>query len=85
MFERASTAIAQADLLLSIGTSGVVGIDWRAGSGELGYGISPRYWGQGYFKEALRLALRHLFEEAGLHRLWVNTQCDNAASIKGGA
>ncbi len=66
-----------------IGTVGVVGIDWRTGSGELGYGISPLYWGQGYFKEALRLAIGHLFKEKGFHRLWAKTQWNNTASIKG--
>ncbi len=65
-----------------IGTFGVLDIDPRKGSSEIGYGISSRYWKQGYFKEALRMVLEHLFGEAGFHRVWAKTQDDNAASIR---
>ena len=65
-----------------IGTFGVLGIDTRKKCGEIGYGVSPDYWGQGYFKEALCMVLRYLFGEAGFHRVWAKTQDDNLASIE---
>ncbi|NQV83551.1 MAG: GNAT family N-acetyltransferase [Rhodospirillales bacterium] len=64
-----------------IGTFGVLDIDTRKGSCEIGYGVSPQYWGKGYFKEVLRMVLEYLFDEAGFHRVWAKTQDDNAASI----
>lgn len=65
-----------------IGTFGVLDIDFRKGTGEIGYGLSPLYWRKGYFQEALDLVLRHLFTHAGFHRVWAKTQHDNAASIR---
>lgn len=65
-----------------MGTFGVLDIDTRKGSGEIGYGLSPLYWGKCYFQEALGLVLRHLFGEADFHRVWAKTQDDNAASIR---
>ncbi|RZK98618.1 MAG: N-acetyltransferase, partial [Pedobacter sp.] len=35
-----------------IGTIGLVDIDERRGSAELGYGLSPDYWKNGFFSEA---------------------------------
>lgn len=64
-----------------IGTFGVLGIDRRTGSAEIGYGLSPRYWGRGLFGEALDLVLRHLFVDQGLHRIWAKTQATNTPSI----
>ena len=43
-----------------IGTFGLLDIDKRKGATEIGYGISPDYWGGGYFKEALLTVLRYL-------------------------
>lgn len=65
-----------------IGTFGVVNLDKKRSSAEIGYGLSPDYWGQGYFSEALMMVLRHLFTDLGFHRIWAKTQSDNVASIQ---
>ncbi len=65
-----------------VGTFGLLDIDWRKGSAEIGYGLSPKVWGQGFFTEALALVLGWAFGPGGFHRIWVKTQADNSASIK---
>lgn len=66
-----------------IGTFGVLDIDWRKGACEIGYGLSPAYWGQGLFAETMTLVLDHLFKAKEFHRVWAKTQSDNLPSIKG--
>jgi len=65
-----------------IGTFGLQNIDRRKGSAEIGYGISPDYWGHGYFSETLIMVLKYLFLKLGFHRVSAITQVDNIASIK---
>jgi ribosomal-protein-alanine N-acetyltransferase len=65
-----------------IGTVGVLSIDWRRMNGEIGYGLSPDYWGQGYANEALTLLLSFLFSDLNLHRISATTRSDHAQSIK---
>ncbi len=65
-----------------IGTFGLLDIDWRKGSAELGYGLSPRYWGQGLFAEALGLVVDWAFGRGEFHRLWAKTQADNEGSLR---
>ena len=65
-----------------IGTFGLLNVDRRKGNAELGYGISPDYWGQGYFHETLIMVLKYLFLQLGFHRVSAITQADNIASIK---
>jgi ribosomal-protein-alanine N-acetyltransferase len=66
-----------------IGTFGVFDIDTRKGSAEIGYGLSPKYWGQGLFKESLSLVLDYLFYEKKFSRICAKTQTSNQASIHG--
>lgn len=65
-----------------IGTIGLHHIDWRKQSGEVGYGISPAYWGRGYFAETLRMVLAHAFGELGFHRVAATTPRENDASVR---
>ncbi len=65
-----------------IGSIGVHDIDWRKKSGEISYGLSPAYWGQGLFGETLQLILKYLFDECDFHRVCATTREDNAPSIK---
>lgn len=65
-----------------IGTFGLLDIDVRKGSAEIGYGISPDYWGKGLFKEALMVVLRYLFVDLQYHRVWAKTQSNNIPSIQ---
>lgn len=65
-----------------IGTFGLLGWDKNRNSVEIGYGLSPHYWGQGYFQEILYTVLCFCFSELSLHRIWAKTQADNIPSIK---
>ena len=65
-----------------IGTFGLLNIDRRRGSAEIGYGISFEYWRHGYFHDTLMLVLKHLFLQLGFHRVSAITQVDNLVSIK---
>ena len=66
-----------------IGTFGAVKIDERRKSAELKFGISPKYWNQGYFSEAMELVLKNLFQKLDFHRIVVLTHVDNIGTIKG--
>jgi len=66
-----------------IGTFGVLNIDENKKSAEIGYGISPNYWGEGYFSEILKVVLDYLIHNLKFHRIWAKTQSNNIASIKG--
>lgn len=65
-----------------IGTFGVLDIDIKKGSAEIGYGLSPEYWGKGYFNEALILVLTYVFKKLQFHRIWAKTQSNNIPSIR---
>lgn len=49
---------------------------------ELGYEISPHFWGQGYATEAARRLLNYGFETMKLHRLWASCLAKNTASVR---
>jgi ribosomal-protein-alanine N-acetyltransferase len=66
-----------------IGTFGLIDIDGRKGLTEIGYGISPDFWGKGYFNEALTMVLKYLFNKLNFHKVWAKTQANNIPSIKG--
>lgn len=65
-----------------IGTIGLVDIDMRKGSAELGYGLSALHWGKGFFTEALNLVVDYFFTLPGAHRLFIKTAHKNINSIK---
>ena len=50
-------------------------------SAYLGYYTGEPYAGRGYMTEAIRLLLRHAFEDLKLHRVEANIQPGNLASI----
>jgi [ribosomal protein S5]-alanine N-acetyltransferase len=64
-----------------IGTIGLLDIDPIRGSAELAYGLSPDFWGQGFFSEALKLVVDWFFDQEGNHRLFVKTSSENRNSI----
>jgi ribosomal-protein-alanine N-acetyltransferase len=60
-----------------------LGIDSeRHRSANIGYGISPNRWGNGYATEAAQLIVGFGFEALGLHRIWATHHPDNLASRK---
>lgn len=48
---------------------------WR--TAELGFGLQPRYWGTGLFRESAGLVFRFAFETLGLHRLEARIVSEN--------
>jgi ribosomal-protein-alanine N-acetyltransferase len=50
--------------------------------GELGYWLGRDYWGKGYMKEALRLAVGFAFGELRLHRVFAHVFSENVRSSK---
>ena len=66
-----------------IGTFCLVNIDESRKSVEIGYGLSPDYWGNGYFNETLFGILKYLFFELKFNRVWAKSQSNNSPSIKG--
>jgi [ribosomal protein S5]-alanine N-acetyltransferase len=65
-----------------IGTFGVVDIHRHRQSAEIGYGLSPEYWGKGYLREALGVVLRHLFIDHDFFRITAKSQDNNTPSIQ---
>ncbi|MCU6432425.1 GNAT family N-acetyltransferase [Undibacterium sp. Jales W-56] len=49
-------------------------------AGHLGYAIAAEHEGQGYMQEALQAAIRHMFEQQGLHRIMANHLPENTRS-----
>lgn len=45
--------------------------------GEVGYDLSPAFWGHGYMKEALGLVVNYGFETMGLNRIEAHCHPDN--------
>lgn len=66
-----------------IGTFGAINIDYVRKSIEIGYGISPDYWNQGFFQEVLNVILEYFFIKLDFHRIYAKTQNDNLPSING--
>lgn len=50
------------------------------GSVEIGYGIAPAFWGNGYATEAADAAVRWALEQPGVTRVEAETDPHNAAS-----
>jgi len=66
-----------------IGTVILHSLDYRRKSISVGYGISPKYWGNGYFKETMELIIDYVFNVLNLHRLYLITSVENLPSING--
>lgn len=64
-----------------IGTIGLHDIDWRKGSAELTYGLSPNFWGIGFFSESLNLVVNWFFSLENTNRIHLKTAVQNKGSI----
>jgi RimJ/RimL family protein N-acetyltransferase len=53
------------------------GIDWDAGSAELGIWVAPDFRRRGFARHALKLTSSWLFQNAGLRKLTLITEADN--------
>ncbi len=66
-----------------IGSAGFTGnsrAEFPAPNDELGYALSPAFWGRGLMPEAVSELLRHAFEEMGLAAVWCSHYTDNPQS-----
>jgi ribosomal-protein-alanine N-acetyltransferase len=66
-----------------IGSFGVNNLNESRKSIEIGYGISPYYWGKGYFNESANLIIEYIFKELKIHRIVARTAAFNKASTSG--
>ncbi len=88
LISRSSTDLAQYWFLLDknsenlIGTFGLHSLHRVRLSVEIGYGISPKYWGNGFFQEAATSITQYAFETLNIHRIVAKTSAKNIASIK---
>ncbi len=79
---RFQLAITLPDSGQLIGTCGIrrkPDNDWEA---DIGYELSPDFWGQGYAVESARAMVNFGFRELGLHRISSWCIADNAASVR---
>ncbi len=65
-----------------IGTCGYHKWDRRYFRAEIGYDLSPGFWGQGYMAEALRAVIRNGFEHMGLNRIEALVYIENERSVR---
>lgn len=63
-----------------VGSVGLVRIDWRHGSGEVGYWVAPWARGRGYAAEAVGSLARWALGTLGLARVELRAAPDNVAS-----
>lgn len=65
-----------------IGRAGLQVTDPEIREGTLWYVLHPAHWGKGYIVEASRALLAFGFDEIGLHRVFIDCDPANAASIR---
>ena len=65
-----------------MGTCGYHKWDKRYFRAEIGYDLSPEYWGQGYMREVLKAVLEHGFEQMALHRIEAFVYPENVRSLR---
>jgi len=75
-------ALVEKDSGKMIGTCGFTGFDLTNNSAEVGYVISPDFWGHGFAAEALRRLMRFGFTELMLHRLTARIMDGNIRSMR---
>lgn len=66
-----------------IGSAGFVGRGYGEGEGpsdEIGYALSPAFWGRGLMPEVVQELIRYGFQEMGLHEIWCTHYEENHRS-----
>lgn len=63
-----------------IGNCGIRREAVKSHQADIGYELSPDYWGKGYATEAARAIVMFGFEQLNLHRLWAHCIADNGRS-----
>lgn len=66
-----------------IGNIHLRNVDWVSRTAETGVFIGEaENWSKGYGREAMRLILRHAFNDLGLQRVWLTVFADNQRAIR---
>lgn len=65
-----------------VGTIGLHSLDDRRASVEIGYGLSPAYWGKGIFTSAAELVVNYAFTILSLRRIVARTSVHNLPSLR---
>ncbi len=65
-----------------IGNCGIRKATASAYEADIGYEVSPDYWGHGYATEAARAIVQFGFTELNVHRIWAWCIADNIASAR---
>lgn len=73
-------AVTLTDSKKMIGTVGFTAFDIPNNSAEVGYVLSPDYWGKGIAAEALNKIIEFGFDRLDLHRLEARIMTENARS-----
>jgi ribosomal-protein-alanine N-acetyltransferase len=68
--------------LSAIGQMGAKGQPDAQGDLEIGYGLNPEAWGQGYATEAVRALVTALLARPGVQRVTAQTATTNPASAR---
>ena len=65
-----------------IGQISLWNLNVELNKGELGYGLNPKYWGQGLMKETIDLVVYYAFNVMKLSSLEIYTEKSNERSLK---
>ena len=71
---------ASGKVIGSAGFTGKTREEFPQKNDELGYALSPAFWGRGLMPEAVSELLRYAFEELGLAAVWCSHYADNPQS-----
>lgn len=63
-----------------VGVCSLVHLEPELGTGELGFALAQRHWGQGYTTEAARVFLTYVFRDLGFRRVWAQCSDGNVGS-----
>lgn len=75
-------AVAEREYDRLIGSLTLFNINRAQGRADIGYALHSAQWGKGYAKEALQLALGHVFDGLALRRVEADIDPRNSASCK---
>lgn len=64
-----------------LGTAALVNINKTRESAEIGYGIDPQHWGNGYILKIQNSLIKYAFESLNLNRLYGCTMVSNKRTI----
>ncbi|MEU7609366.1 GNAT family N-acetyltransferase [Micromonospora sp. NPDC049204] len=65
-----------------VGSIGLRDIDWKAGRGEIGYGVRASRRGRGHATTAGRVVGRWALTDGGMRRVQLRARLDNTASLR---